>query len=435
MENGKKPQWYLDLDISNRDRAKLDAQYSPHRDGWVKWYRGKTRFVCSKNVPPGRVDEEWDRLRAQIDGASGPVSHPDSITLRDLYSRYIEREERRVKTGRPRPLSPFTLEDQIRTLRAFVKAVGGSKAVSELSAADFAAYAATLDNRAASTAARHVAYVKAMFAWGDDAGHCERPKFGPDFVKPPAAVRRDERIDASKMYTSDEIGRVWLVARDDERLWMALALTGGMDNSDVANLTRDIIDMEAGVFDYRRRKVGKVRRIIPIHRTVLQLLPPYLDGPMDGRLFLTPSGHPLVRMKPSSKRSGRANPIDYIAMRWTRLLQEAGIREKPHRITIEEEDGTVRRPLSWKPSEERRGFRGLRTTFSNLVPPGYREERDILMGHATGTTFLDNYLEKIGTDRLREAVRHVWGEIFIGPAPLDEALPANFSGSSPRRRG
>lgn len=433
MEKNKKPQWYLDLEISARELAKLDANYSPHRDGWVKWYKNKTRFVCSKNTPPEQVDDEWAKLKAQIDGADRPRS-ANGIALRHLYSLYIEWAERRVKTGRPKPLSPFTLEDQIRTLRSFVKTVGGSKDVSELTPADFAAYAATLDGRAASTASRHIAYVKAMFAWGDEDDHCASPKFGTSFVKPPAAVRRDERIGAEKMYTPEEIGAVWLVARDEEKLWMAMALTGGMDNSDISHITRDIVDMDKGVFDYRRRKVGRIRRVIPIHPVVLSLLIPHLESTSGERLFSTPNGHPLVRMNPSKKRPGRANPIDYIAMRWTRLLQESGVRGKPERTKVEEEDGTVRRPLTWKPSQERRGFRGLRTTFSNLVPMGYGDERDIIMGHTKGSTFVENYLERIGTERLREVVNHVWGEIFIGPRPLGVEYPRDSASAYERRR-
>ena len=96
------------------------------------------------------------------------------------------------------------------------------------------------------------------------------------------------------------------------------------------------------------------------------------------------------------------------AARWTRLMQRAGLRPKPTRIELP--DG--RRQLQWTKSTDRRGFRGLRTTFSNLVPPGFGDERRIVMGHSHGDTFLDNYLETVGVDRIRTMCAAVWAAAF-----------------------
>lgn len=58
-----------------------------------------------------------------------------------------------------------------------------------------------------------------------------------------------------------------------------------------------------------------------------------------------------------------------------------------------------------------KGFRSLRTTFANLVPRGFSDERKLIMGH-TGDITLDHYVEKFGTEHLSKLVEEVWRSIF-----------------------
>src|SRR5207245_203788 len=101
--------------------------------------------------------------------------------------------------------------------------------------------------------------------------------------------------------------------------------------------------------------------------------------------------------------------IDYISFRWTRLLQQAGLRPKTVTKRVEGKKVTT-----WGGGGDGRGFRGIRTTFANSIPPGYRDEQEIIMGHSHGTTLLDDYLEEVGTKRLKEVVDHVWKRVFKG---------------------
>lgn len=417
------PEWFVNLQMPQRLRDRLEHLFTLHRDGYARWYKGNTRFACPRSAPPEEVENIWKERQRAIDNASPkPVKKDASgVVLRELYSQYIERQRRRAETGRPKPLSPFTLEDQIRTLREFVKHLGGDTLVSDLEPIHFNNYIAQFDQRAASTVARKVAYVKGMFSWGYRANVCPLPLFGPDFVKPTASVHRDERLSKTKSYTREEIASIWKVANEQERLWILLALNGAMDNSDVSTLSTDVIDFEEGTLDFRRRKKGRVRRLIPLHKETLTRLksfkaPSPADPQYANLVFRTEGGFPLVRMKKKEDSPGRATPVDYISFRWTKLLQRAGIRPKAERVVVELPDGTRKRKTVWHkpPSGDRRGFRGLRTTFGNAVPPGYTDERNIIMGHSHGNTFLDNYLEKVGVKRLREVVDHVWKEVFKG---------------------
>jgi integrase len=376
--------------------------YTPHRDGWVRWYKGRAVFVAGKTTPLGEVEDRWIEKKTKIDSEdAAPAPTPESISVIALASLFLERQERRLKTGRPKPISPFTYRDYIRTLEHFIKCVGKDTLVAALGPAHFEAFAAAFDKQAASSLARAIAYIQAMFKWGTDAGHCERPRYGPDFIKPDKSAMREERLGKSKLYTPAEIAALWRAADIQEKLWMALAINCAFDNSDLSNLTWEVIDLGNGVIDYRRRKRGKVRRVAPLLPRTWRMLKAWRAVHGGEFVFKTDAGYRLVR-------TDTRNNIDFVAARWTRLMQRAGLRPKPTRIELP--DG--RRQLQWTKSDGRRGFRGLRTTFSNLVPPGFGDERRIVMGHSHGDSFLDNYLETVGVDRIRTMCAAVWAAAF-----------------------
>jgi integrase len=390
--------------------------YTAAADGWRRWYKGQTRFVCGRSVPLSKVEDCWIEKKQTIDRGIKPTT---GMSVIELCGLFLARQRRRMETGRPEPLNAHTFNDYDRTLEKFADCVGHDLRCDELTPAHFEKFARLFDGKAASSLARSIAYVQAFFNWGESAGHCDAVNFGPDFKKPAESTIRDERIGKVKSYTAKEIKALWKFADAEEKLWIALGLNGAFDNSDLSSLTWDVIDLKQGIIDFRRRKVGKVRRVIPLLPETLKRLEEH--GRSTGRsgeqpVFLTPEGHPLVRVKPSAADSTRLNPIDFVAMRWTRLMQQAGLRPKPKKETHMEGDREVAK-LHWHPVAERRGFRGLRTTFANLVPPGYSDERNICMGHAHGTTFLDDYLERLGIERIREAVTAVWTAAFSSEKP------------------
>ena len=96
---------------------------------------------------------------------------------------------------------------------------------------------------------------------------------------------------------------------------MGLALSGALDNADVAHLTFDVFSPDGMVLDYRRRKSGRVPRLIPLHSVAREWLDDYLairpkpaDPAYEELVFLTPTGLPLQRSKVGT--SGLGNHID-----------------------------------------------------------------------------------------------------------------------------
>ena len=72
--------WFKQL--SHREQLKLSA-FTAHRDGYYRWYRGKSRYVCSKNTAPELVEDLWSERKKEID-ADGEIAQKrtrNSLTL------------------------------------------------------------------------------------------------------------------------------------------------------------------------------------------------------------------------------------------------------------------------------------------------------------------------------------------------------------------
>jgi integrase len=226
-------------------------------------------------------------------------------------------------------------------------------------------------------------------------------------------------------------------ADTQELAWMGLALSGAMDNADIAHLTFDVFSADGMLLDYRRRKSGRVPRLIPLHPMAREWLDDYMairpkpaDPTYENLVFLTPTGLPLQRSKLGT--SGLGNHIDYMAHSWDRLLRRVGLRRKatvvrvcpvcgklrpkPRAICCGQRKWKKKLAMASKGGPNFKGFRSLRTTFANLTPRGFSEERKLIMGH-TGDITLDHYVEKYGTKHLRRLVDEVWVRAFAAPWP------------------
>ncbi len=419
-------------------------EFSLHAKGWAKWYRGSSRVIAVRSLDRGLVRRTWDERKRQIDAALDAEAVAirkvvaGQTSLADAACHFFNYLDHRVAHGKPEPLAWVTAEDYIRAVDAFCRSAGVDRPLGTLTQQDFSRHAAELAEFAPSTVYRTVAYLQAWFGYCRDEGLiAELPSYGRMFRKPSAQTRRDVRLSVEKSYDGRQVRELHAAARPDERLWIVLGLCGALDNADVAHLTRDVLDREAGVIDYRRRKRGKVRRVIPMPPAFWAALdryrrPPAADPADEDRVFLTPEGHALARKATSA--SGKVYSIDYVSMRWTRLMIATGLRPPmpSRRVKAHRE---LERRTKGRGSADGAGFRGLRTTFPNMAPPGYRDEVEIVMGHSHGKVLLDNYLEKVGVGRLRELVDAVYREGLAAELPLPWAAAAAAAVTPPAAAG
>jgi integrase len=419
--------------------------FTPAIKGWTKWYKGKTRTVCGITTPLIDVPRRWEALKTHIDeNENRPRRFTSRCTLREAISHYFEWLDYRIATGKPKPLALVTASDYKRNLMSFARASAtGGKIYAELQLMEFGpehfkSFAESLAKRAPSSFARIVATVMGFFKYCRDEGIAVAvPSYRSYFLRPPQAHIRDRRLQQKKSFTHEELWALIEHADVQEKAWIGLALSGAMDNADISHLTFNLFDKSGILLDYRRRKQGLVPRLIPIHPLAREWLDEYLKirpkpaAPEYEKLvFLTPTGLPLQRSTPG--KSGIGNHIDYLAYRWDRLLRRAGLRAKPTFARVCALCGKPRTQprvtccgsFAWKKvatmasqnGPTYKGFRSLRTTFANLMPRGFADERKLIMGH-TGDITLDHYVEKYGIERLTELVEQVWTQIFTCPWP------------------
>jgi integrase len=423
--------------------------FTPTVKGWTIWYQGRTRTVCGITVDLAEVPERWAKLKATIDAGVTHAARPTGLrTLREAISDYFQWLDHRVQTGMPKPLAAISAEDYKRNLTTFARFEGEGGKFADIPLAEFGpehfrAYAEQLTGRSPTSFARIVATMGAFFTYCKDEGIlAAEPNYGRYFVRPPQTQVRDRRLQQQKSFEQEELWALLLHADTQELAWMGLALSGAMDNADIAHLTFELFDKEGMLLDYRRRKTGLIPRLIPLHPMAREWLDNYLairpapaDPAYKDLVFLTPTGLPLQRSK--TGKSGIGSHIDYMAHCWDHLLRKAGLRQKPSVLRVCAVCGKPRSAPRATCCEQRKwkkqmtmagtggptfkGFRSLRTTFANLTPRGFSEERKLIMGHS-GDITLDHYVEKFGIDHLQKLVDEVWLAAFTAPWPRGDGI-------------
>jgi len=407
--------WWDALDISARQREKIRADFTITRDGYAIWYKGQKRAVCGKSVPPDQVHARWDAKRYGIDKVGRPVARilaPN--TYRQILAEFLINQKARVGAVR-NPIQERTYHNYVKDLNDFGNFThdGGKIAdtpIREIGPAHFTAYAAKFAKWKASGFDSIVTRVGSLFRWAVEMEYIDRYRPGPQFHRPGKGEIRSERIDLTKSYTAAEVATLYNAANHTVQCWIALGICAAFNNADIGNLPRSLIDLDTGVIDFRRRKKGKIRRVIPLPSDVVALLKRYnrpnpTEAEWDDLFFITEKGNPFTR---SRSRDGGYKPSDSISRLFSRLLEDTGVSTTA--------DG--------------RNFSGLRTTHYNLAPKGKWEfERLVVMGHAKGNVPLDSYLERLGVEDLRAYVEHIWSHIQIA---IKAAEPAtNRKGGEP----
>lgn len=391
------PDWFKALEINDRLRAKLRATFSITRDGYTVWYKGRPRFIA-KSVAPEKVEDEWSTKRKAID--TGVVSVPGIKTYREVLSEFLAAQKSRVGASKHK-LSERSYHNYVVGLNEFGNFVHDRRKIADMDIrsigpAHFTAYAAKFHKWQPSAFDSVVSRTCSLFRWAVEMEYIDRFKTGPVFRRPDKQEVRDARIEKDFSLTPAAIAKAYDAASHTLRCWIALGICAAFVNADVSNVTRQVMDLDTGIIDFRRRKTGKVRRVIPLPADVVELLKLYhrpepASPAFAEFFFLSDNGRPY-----SVTKNANGKPSCSISRMMARLLTDAGV--KRHGVN----------------------FKSFRTSFFNLAPRGEWEmERKIVMGRAQGTVDLDHYLEDVGLDRLRHVVNHVWAQVKTELAKLN----------------
>lgn len=405
----KFPDWWNELKISNRLREKLRATFTIHRDGYQVWYKGQPRII-RKSLRPDAVEDAWKAKRKEID--RGVPADAATLTYRLLLSEFLSIQKNRIGAAK-RPLSERTYFNYVSDLNKFGDFVvdGGKIADMDIDAigpVHFTRFAESMNGWKASGFDSVVCRVGTLFRFAVEMEYIDRFRPGPIFRRPARKELREQRIDRSFSFTVTEVATAYNGAGRTMKRWIALGICAAFVNSDVANMTRAAIDLNTGIIDFRRRKTGKVRRVIPLPPDVIRLLGRYRrPDPVSVEhadlFFISQKGRPY-----SVTKNANGKPSNTISRLTSKLLVRLKIKQPG----------------------DKRNFKSFRTTFFNLAPRGgYDTERMIIMGRAQGTVDLDSYLEDVGIDRLRHVVNHVWGQVKAEIDRLNNERPGEAVGN------
>lgn len=387
-----------DIKWAPSKRSRWPAGCTATRAGWVRYYLGKTRFVCSRSIPLNEVEDKWIEVKQDIDKARNIVEIVVKHAIFDYRTAmdfFLESLKLRVGAAHKK-IEQRTYQNYVAELNRFGNFIcdGADLKIADMALnligeVELSEYAGSLRHWKASGFDSVVCRVGAFFDWCVGKKYITAWSPGPDFVRPAKQEIRDQRIDRTRSFTPKQVAKAFVAGNNTVKCWIALGICAAFINSDVAHVTRTVTDLKDGIIDFRRRKFGKVRRVIPLPPDVVDLLKAYVrpdpkDAGDEDLFFLSQYGLPF-------SRTIGCGPSCSISAIFGRLLDDHAIREKA--------DG--------------KNFAGLRTTFYNLAPRNteYEVERKIIMGRAQGTIDLDSYLEDVGLDRLRHVVNHVWGQI------------------------
>lgn len=382
------------------DRRRWPAGCTPGRGGWYRWYAGRTRFVASHKTPLAEVEDAWLELKRKLDSSSPADTPADGKLYREVLALFLAAQQTRIGASRNR-LAERTFHNYVDILNRFGNMIIRGRKVADLRIRDigpevFGEFAGKFATWKASGFDSVVCRVGAMFNWAVQMEYLDRYRPGPQFQRPAKADLRDERIELAKSFTADEIAKLYSAAPIVMRCWIALGICAAFTPSDLAHFPVECL--AGNLIDFRRRKTGRVRRVIPLPADVLKLLAKYrrpdpAAAGWDGFYFLTRTGRPYASAK---SKTGTWQPSSSICRLFADLLDTCDL------ATI-----------------KGRGFTGLRTSFFNMAPrSGFDLERAIIMGRARGTVDLDSYLEDVGVGRLSEVVEHVWNPVRLSIARI-----------------
>ena len=372
--------------------------FTAGRSGWVRNHKGRTVACGGRRATREEVEATWEAKRKAIDAeADGTPLEDSRRTYREALAEFLTVQKARIGAPRNR-IEERTYHNYVVALNAFGMFIYDGRKVADRDIRDvgpgiFSAYARTFANWKASGFDSVVTRVGALFHWAQGQEYIDRYRPGPEFVRPAKQDIRDQRIMLAKSYSPTEVAKLWNATKPGSfmRCAVGLGICAAFNNSDLGHVTRDVLDLTTGVIDFRRRKTGKVRRVIPLPAEVLAELKAYRRPEpalpeWSDRFFLTVKGMPYTRTR---SRGGGFKPSDSVSRLFRELRIDAGAAE-------------VRG----------RNYGGLRTSFFNLCPRGYDVERAVVMGRARGSVDLDHYAEGVPLTRLEEAISHVWNAVL-----------------------
>jgi integrase len=370
-----------------------DFPLFPHATGrWAKKIRGTLRYFGYVRDGWEPAFEKYEAEAPYLNAGKTPPTDPDGLTVARLCDHFYEAKRRKVDAGE---MTARTLAEYDATAKELVAAFGRRRLVTDLTAGDFGKLRAEFaEHRGPVTLGNAIQRVRTIFKFAFDNGHIDRPiRMGSAFAKPSAKVLRKHRAaQPKKLFAPAEIHTLMGAATKPLRAMILLGVNCGMGNSDVAELTFDALDLDAGTLDFPRPKTGVARRAVLWGETVAAIHEYLAERPQPAnkadakRVFISRRFKTAwIRYRDDSKRGVR----DLVSKEFQNLKDSVGINTAG------------------------RNFYSLRHTFRTVADSvGDRTAVDLVMGHEASRDIATHYIESVDDDRLRKVAQHVHGWLY-----------------------
>ncbi|MGQ0634221.1 MAG: tyrosine-type recombinase/integrase [Planctomycetaceae bacterium] len=330
------------------------------------------------------LDQKDDLLAGRI-----PRSKSGGFTLADLCNEFLTAKKMLVDSGE---LSPRTFGDYKRTTDTLIGMFGKNRLVSDFSADDFAALRASISKtRGLVGLSNAIRLTRIVFKYAYDVGKIEAPvRFGPLFKVKRESIRKAASGRPARMFEAVEIRRMLEGADDVMQAMILVAINCGFGQTDLANLPKSAVDLDAGLIIYPRVKTGVPRRVplwpetVTAIRKALMVRPEPKDPADADLVFVMPSGRRWTHI------SDEGGPIDSLGLQFSKLLTELKLKRKG---------------LS---------FYALRHVFATIASDSCDQvATNAIMGHLPASDDMPGrYRERVADERLRKVVDHVRAWLF-----------------------
>ena len=294
------------------------------RDAILERKRLYSSGMAHRLIPSGVAPLDWVK--------KGDAAKPDSAendgsqqTVQSLIDEYLDYRQLRVESGQLSHASYSSDRYRLENFKQFCDKRKESNLAATLASdclKDYKQEQLRLLKKGKTSpenAKHRLRTVKAMLLW---AYHDEELiDVMPRRLKSYADIKLP--APEPKSFTSKEIETLYNAASPKLRLWVLLALNCGYTQTDVSNLTHDMIDWKCGKIKRQRQKTGVNSEHKLWQETITLLKQEQTDPSVSKRVLLTPNGEPLVKL--GIKDDGSPVRSDSITHAFTRLRKSKNI--------------------------------------------------------------------------------------------------------------
>jgi integrase len=362
--------------------------YDKRRNTWsvrFRWPRGRQgvqrTFNCESEREAKSKTENIDKLIAKLTDNSLPFSIPSTVedeplwifsggtkgfkqtpqsakptTIRELVDAYLTFRKSQADSG---DLSVAMYTDDYYQLEAFADHCkkNGKTSLAEVVTPDFLNKhkADTRDKYSVTTLWHSVKAVKRLLTWGWKQERLESlPRNLDDYAK----VERPK--PAPKFFMVEEVKSMYASATDRMRLYILLALNGGLTQIDIATLTHNMVDWKIGIISRDRNKTGVPQgcKLWPTTLALLKQAATNSNAKGNNLVLVSEEGNQLTYETVSI--DGKHSKVDSIRSAFGRLKIKCKLKDN-------------------------RGFKTFRKTGADAIAKQYQSEThlvDLYLAHS-----------------------------------------------------